>query len=695
MILRNSLNTLLITSICIVPAVHASGNADELFFEMPVVLSASRLEQPASETPIAVSTIDRQMIEASGARTIPDVLRLVPGIIVGHSANEFGDEPKIVVAYHGHTDQFSRQMQVLIDGRSVYEPMAGGVAWNMLPINLEDIERIEVSRGPNTASYGSNSFLAVINIITRQAIEDQGHLVKTVVGNHDIVDLTYRFGDSVGELDYRFTLATQNDDGQNRADGLENRDDVSANAFDYRMDYQIDSRSQFTYQGGYSRTDIETDKNYAPTGIKPQRDVENINTYQFIKYENNFNDKNSFVLQYYYNLLDKNDASISNEVPPFPLSIFGLGPGFSDPFTLDLDFSIKSQRHNLEFTYYSQATDKLRLISGLSAQLDLGQSNYLLGTSDTLRRELYRAFTNIEWHVSKKDILNFGLNVEKNVTLGTEASPRLSYIHKFNTRHSLRAGVSTATRSPFITEEHGNISLMHELTVGGVPTGFTLVDQQQIPAPDLLNENIISRDIGYYGRFLNDDLLINIRAFRDTTSDLVRLEKVSAANDNIPGDGETDIFINYNSTVISGIEIEVDAYPDKTLRIIASASYLDIASNDPVPDGRTEDYINSAPRKTASILAIKQFNEKYSGSTGFYYVGNFSWIDAHSPGPNQYRKLDMRVSRHMRFNADKGTLSLVLKNLLDEYTDYDRYPDNGPLLEQDLTAYLEFKLLFR
>ncbi|MCK4705421.1 MAG: TonB-dependent receptor plug domain-containing protein, partial [Gammaproteobacteria bacterium] len=97
-------------------------NEDGLFFDIPVVLSASRLEQPASEAPMSVTSIDRQIIEASGARTIPEVLRLVPGIVIGSNSNEWGEESKLVVAYHGHTDQYSKQMQVLIDGRSIYEP---------------------------------------------------------------------------------------------------------------------------------------------------------------------------------------------------------------------------------------------------------------------------------------------------------------------------------------------------------------------------------------------------------------------------------------------------------------------------------------------------------------------------------------------------------------------------------------------
>ncbi len=695
MIHQYRLNTLFIITLCMAPSLHANQSADDLFFEMPVVLSASRLEQPASETPIAVSIIDRQMIEASGARTIPDVLRLVPGVIVGNSVNEFGDEPKIVVAYHGHTDQFSRQMQVLIDGRSVYEPMSGGVAWNMLPINLEDIERIEFSRGPNAASYGSNSFLAVINIITRQAIEDQGHLVKTSIGNHDIVDATYRFGDSSGELDYRFTLSTQNDDGQDRADGIENHDDVSANAFDYRMDYQIDSRSQLTYQGGYSLTNQQADDNFAPSGIKQAREVENINAYQFLKYENSFSNKDSMVIQYYYNLLDKDDKSTSRQIDPAD-----LGLPF-DAFTLDLDLSIKSERHNLELTHYSQVNDDLRLIWGLSVQQDLGASSYFLGNNNTLRRELYRVFTNMEWHVTRNDILNFGILVEKNDTIGTDNSPRLSYTHKFNPRHNIRLGVSKAIRSPFIIEEHGNLSLTHVLTIGGVPITSPpfpiteLVDQQLTPVSNLENEQIISREIAYYGRFLHDDLLFNARIFRDRISQLIRLEPVPAANDTVPGDGLSQVFVNANSTDVTGIETELDFYADATLRIVASAAYLEIKSNDAVYTNSSESFVKSAPRKTASLLAIKQFNEKYSGSMGYYYVGDFSWIDANSAGSNQYRKLDLRLSRNIRMNANKGSVSLVLQNLLDEYSNYDFDPVYGPLIEQNLTAYLEFKMLFR
>ena len=228
-----------------IPSISLSAE-DELFFDMPVVLSANRLEQPVSDAAVSVSVIDRETIEASGARTIPEVLKLIPGMQVGYSGNEFGDEPKYVVAYHGHSDQYSKQMQVLIDGRSIYDPFFGGINWKSIPVNIDDIERIEVSRGPNLATYGSNTFQAAINIITRTAAEDQGSYVRTNLGNHDIADLTYRFGGNSGKLDYRVTASTMNDDGLDSANQYDHPDDTSSNNIDYRLDYQIDNENSIS-----------------------------------------------------------------------------------------------------------------------------------------------------------------------------------------------------------------------------------------------------------------------------------------------------------------------------------------------------------------------------------------------------------------------------------------------------------------
>ncbi len=129
------------------------------FQEMPVVLTASRLSQPLSEAPSAITVLDRDMIKASGFRTVPELMQLVPGMYVGYVD---GNTP--VLSLHNSTDQYSRQMQVLINGRSVYMPPLGGVDWADLPLLFDDIERIEVVRGPSSASHGTNSFYGVITL---------------------------------------------------------------------------------------------------------------------------------------------------------------------------------------------------------------------------------------------------------------------------------------------------------------------------------------------------------------------------------------------------------------------------------------------------------------------------------------------------------------------------------------------------
>jgi outer membrane receptor protein involved in Fe transport len=245
-------------------------------------------------------------------------------------------------------------------------------------------------------------------------------------------------------------------------------------------------------------------------------------------------------------------------------------------------------------------------------------------------------------------------------------------------------------RTPFIFEEFGNQSLSHELTAGGMPTGIVITDQQVGPAQKLSNEEIVSRDIGYYGRFFNNDLLFDARIYRDTLSHLINPVTMPAANDAV--DGTTRILFNEGSTNVTGIEAEADYTIDPSLRIIASASFVDISNNGTIDKGITDSLTHSAPHSATSILAIDHFNELYSGSVGYYYVGRFSWTDASSANSNNYQTLDLKLSRKIPMHGSKASASIVLKNLLGKYSNYDKNPDNGPLIVQDLTAYLEFKI---
>ena len=172
--------------------------------DIDTVISATRIRQPLTESPSSITIIDRDMIVASGAIEIADVMRLVPGMQVGYPTGN-----QMAVTYHGLGDDFPRDMQILIDGRSVYKPSYADVDWLFLGVVLEDIERIEVIRGPNTPLYGSNAVSGVINIITRLPYQDRGTSARITAGDLATRDGMIRHSGSNGALDYRVTLNYQ------------------------------------------------------------------------------------------------------------------------------------------------------------------------------------------------------------------------------------------------------------------------------------------------------------------------------------------------------------------------------------------------------------------------------------------------------------------------------------------------------
>lgn len=197
-------------SIALMGLASVSAAEDMLFAdqEMPVVLSATRLKQSIADAPASMTIIDRQMIAQSGAREIPDLLRLVPGMVVGY---EKGWDA--FVSYHGTSADMARRMQVLIDGRSVFQPSLAFVDWIGLPLELDDIDHIEIVRGPNAAAYGSNSFLAIVNIITRNPADLPTVRAYTRQGGEGIKDTFVSHAGVKNSLSWQISANTRDDSG--------------------------------------------------------------------------------------------------------------------------------------------------------------------------------------------------------------------------------------------------------------------------------------------------------------------------------------------------------------------------------------------------------------------------------------------------------------------------------------------------
>src|SRR5438067_3674129 len=208
------------------------------------VTTQSKQPEEIWQTPAAISVLRQEDIRRLGATNLPDLLRMIPGVFV-RTANS----SNWAIGVRGFTSNFSKSLLVLIDGRSVYTPLFGGVYWAVQGTMLEDIDRIEVIRGPGGTVWGENAVNGVINIITKKSSETQGVLSATIAGNLEKYNGELRVGGRAGSgLTYRLF-----------AKGLVRGPEVHPNNRDpdqwhlvrggFRSDWTLNPRDKVSFQG--------------------------------------------------------------------------------------------------------------------------------------------------------------------------------------------------------------------------------------------------------------------------------------------------------------------------------------------------------------------------------------------------------------------------------------------------------------
>lgn len=218
--------------------------------ELPMVLTAARLKQPKAEVPASVTIITAEQIKLWGARTLPELMKFVPGMFVGHADNDNNAS----VTYHTSNPNLMRRLQVLIDGRSVYKSAIATVVWDDIGLALEDIDRIEVTRGPNAALYGANSYLGVINILTKHPEDSLGTQFSLRRGNEGIQDVHFRHGLTFNSTSLRISGSVKADEGFDGEDAVGNdslRDGRKHGAINTYLNHQLDDTSSLQVEAGY------------------------------------------------------------------------------------------------------------------------------------------------------------------------------------------------------------------------------------------------------------------------------------------------------------------------------------------------------------------------------------------------------------------------------------------------------------
>ena len=208
------------------------------------VTSVSKKAEKLSRTASAVFVITQEDIRRSGAQSIPDALRMVPGMDVAQiDANTWA------ITARGFNDRFANELLVLLDGRSVYTFSFGGVYWDVLDLPLEDIQRIEVIRGPGGSTWGTNAVNGVVNIISKKASDTHGGLVTGGGGTVQQGFGTVQYGGNVGATDYRAFLKYFNDDHFPSARGIDGADGWHALRGGFRTDSVLTPKDTLTVQG--------------------------------------------------------------------------------------------------------------------------------------------------------------------------------------------------------------------------------------------------------------------------------------------------------------------------------------------------------------------------------------------------------------------------------------------------------------
>lgn len=660
--LQSSLHKLLLLSLLgIAPCFAGDTGISERDYwqELPVVLSASRLRQPVSEAPNAVTVIDRAMIKASGFRTIADLFRLVPGMYV-----DYFNGWRPIVSYRGATDEYSRRMQILVDGRSVYLQPFGTLDWADLPLDIDDIERIEVVRGPAATSYGSNSIMGVINITTRDASAINGaslSATKGNAGNADISDAVAHFGKSGQVLDYRLTFGMHSDNGFNFPpnspkffDGY--NDSSASHVANLRANYHPNGADTFDVQLGYSNGRGAEGDPRNPLS-QPHNVIKN-SGYQQLTWVHTPNRDNDVQLKFYH--ISRNSIS---ENLTLPIGIGGIVYPTSNNY--------HSHRYELELQHTLQASANDRLVWGVATRYETEDDPFLFFPAQQSLRQL-RVFAHDEWRISPRFILNGGGMLEDDGMGNRKLSPRIALNYHITPEHTLRASISVAYRNPSLAEESGS-----ENRTAGLP------QVSYKSSGGLRPERVLSREVGYLGNF-SEHMSIDVRAYDDQVGDIIFLDAVlapgttngwaydfrnelTARYTGLEGTvkfhwKESSLTFNYAHQLTSGALFTT---PALSLAAVKLASWM----------GR---WSMSVPLNSGSLLYDTKFDGGILFSAGYYQQGA-TWVLV-GVGPQPLtRRVDLRVAKQFKRSAVNnnkvgGEVALVLQNVFrDNNVGYSGY----------------------
>lgn len=329
----------------------------------------------------AITIIDGEDIRRSGYRHLAEILRLAPGVHVGQTA-----AVSYAVSARGFNGGFADKMEVLLDGRRLQTPLYLGVEWALQDHFLDDIERIEVIRGPGGAQWGVNAVNGIVNIVTRSARDTHGSLLSSGFGTRHRAWLDARHGGAVGDLHYRVWLRSWRLDESEREDGTRAPDGTARHQIGWRLDRGADpQRANWNLQGDvWGRNNHDVDTVFEPG--PPQGGVPDPVTDRFrganlvLRHARRLDDGGELRVQSYLDWLQRDakllgderlSASLSliHDLAPIGAHRISIGGGWlhsADDVNNSFTVQVRPQRSDLDLLH-AFVQDRITLSGGRAA----------------------------------------------------------------------------------------------------------------------------------------------------------------------------------------------------------------------------------------------------------------------------------------------------------------------------------------
>lgn len=519
------------------------------------VFSVSKSARKLSDSAAAVYVITSEEIRRSGATSIPELLRTVPGLHVARI-----DANKWAISARGFNGRFANKLLVLIDGRSVYTPLFSGVFWELQDTLLDDIDRIEVIRGPGATLWGANAVNGIINIITKSAAHTQGALASLSVGAVEGNNAAFRYGGAIGlDTHWRVWAKAFDRDASVALTGEEANDDWDMARAGFRLDSAPDAASSLTFEGGIytgeagSTYDIDIPRPPFERTFPVQTVIRG--GHLLTEYRRDMGDTGALDLRLYYDRTDRRDPLFTEK---------------RDTFDVDAQHEISLGRiHHVVWGMGYRVSDD-----------EIGNSFTVSLDPDERRTELFNAFVQDDISLASDRVrLTLGTKLEHNDYTGWEIQPNVRVLWRIDPTQTLWAAVSRAVRTPSRIERDGRIvtSILPPGTPGN-PAPF--------PVAALIwgdsgfgSEKLVAYELGYRVQ-TGATVSVDVAAFYNDYDDL----RDGRVDPPFPGNGFVIVplvLTNNAEARTWGAELALEWQPEVWARVRGGYGYLDTEFDDP------------------------------------------------------------------------------------------------------------------